>query len=112
MKKLLTGHLNISPALSEKQREEIAFKKKDAKADYDDCFHLSWIMPAALPLDRMRGDLRGESCGRGMVPSGPVLGPADSPWWLGQSTNVISSQELGKDSSQRVWTRVALAQGK
>lgn len=28
MKKLLTGHLNISPALSERQREEIAFLKK------------------------------------------------------------------------------------
>lgn len=28
MKKLLTGHLNISPALSERQGEEIAFKKK------------------------------------------------------------------------------------
>ncbi|RLV94415.1 hypothetical protein DV515_00013113, partial [Chloebia gouldiae] len=32
----------ITLSLSERQREEIAFKKKDAKADYDDCFHLSW----------------------------------------------------------------------
>lgn len=55
MKKLLTGHLNISPALSERQREEIAFKKKDAKADYDDCFHLSWVMRMALMVDGMQG---------------------------------------------------------
>lgn len=43
MRGVLTGHLNISPALSERQREEIAFKKKkkDAKGDYDACFHLS-----------------------------------------------------------------------
>lgn len=38
---MLIGHLNISLALTERQKKKIAFQGgKDAKVDYANCFHL------------------------------------------------------------------------
>lgn len=85
MRGVLTGHLNISPALSERQREEIAFKKKkkDAKGDYDACFHLSLGMGCAA------------ECAKGAGMEGPARG--DVFWCIQQPVVAVP----WRDASQR-----------